>query len=175
QRLIRDALPGTAPGADVLADLDVPKIEPLGDARYVVRCVYLRPRCPHAQPVSEPSEPFSIAPVFDPDAPARPIRIPMPIETGIKDLRKFPKNVGFMLSNQLRGQMNRVTDLKQAMNGDLGAEESWDLGVICQFSLPVIMIVALMLLIVIVFLLNIVFFWTAFFRICIPVPLRSKS
>jgi hypothetical protein len=175
QSLIRAALPGTAPGAAAPADLDVPKIEPLGDARYVIRCVYLRPRCPRAQPVSEPSEPFSIAPVFDPDAPARPIRIPMPVETSLKDLRKFPKNVGFMLSNQLRGQMNRVTDLDKALNGTVGDEEHWDLGVICQFSLPIITMVALMLLIAIVFLLNIVFFWAPFFRICVPVPLRSKS
>ena len=140
QGLIRAALPGTAPGSDVPADLDLPKIEPLGDARYVVRCVYLRPRCPHAQPVSEPSEPFSIAPVFDSDAPARPIRIPMPIETGMKDLRKFPKNVGFMISNELRGQMSRVTDMKKALNGTVDDEEHWDLGVICQFSLPIITI-----------------------------------
>jgi hypothetical protein len=175
QGLIRAALPGRVPGPDVPAGLDLPKIEPLGDARYVIRCVYLRPRCPQAQPVSEPSEQFSIASVFDPDAPARPIRIPMPIETGMKDLRKFPKNVGFMVSNQLRGQLNRVTDLQKALNGTVDDEEHWDLGVICQFSLPIITIVALMLLIVIVFLLNIVFFWVPIFRICVPVPLRSKS
>jgi hypothetical protein len=71
--------------------------------------------------------------------------------------------------------MNRITDLKKALDGDLGDEESWDLGVICQFSLPVITIVALLLLLVIVFLLNIVFFWVPFFRICLPVPLRSRS
>jgi hypothetical protein len=174
QTLFRAAVPGTAPtGAP--PDLDLPKIEPAGDTLYVVRCVYLRPQCPDAEPVSAPSDAFSIAPVFDPDAPSRPIRIPMPIDTGIKDLRKFPKNVGFLLSNQLRGQMNRVTDLKKALDGQIADEEHWDLGVICQFSLPIITIVALLLLIAVVFVLNIVFFWTAFFRICIPVPLRSRS
>jgi hypothetical protein len=174
QALFRAALPGTAPTGPP-ADLDVPKIEPAGEALYVVRCVYVRPRCPGAEPVSAPSRPFAIAPVFDPDAPARTVRIPMPFDTGIKDLRKFPKNVGFMLSNQLRGQMDRVSDMKKALDGDIADEQGFDLGVICQFSIPIITIVALMLLIVMVFVLNIVFWWAAFFRICIPVPLRSRS
>ena len=71
--------------------------------------------------------------------------------------------------------MNRVTDLKKALDGGLGSEEHWDLGVICQFSIPIITICALILLIAIVFVLNIVFFWAAFFRICLPVPVRSKE
>jgi hypothetical protein len=174
QTLFRAAVPGTAP-TGAATDLDLPKIEPAGEAQYVIRCVYLRPKCPGAEPVSAPSPAFSIAPVFDPDAPSRPIRIPMPLDTGIKDLRKHPKNVGFMLTNQLRGQMNRVSDMKKALDGKLGDEEHWDLGVICQFSIPIIAIVALMLLIVMVFVLNIIFFWAAFFRICLPVPLRSRS
>jgi hypothetical protein len=40
--------------------------------------------------------------------------------------------------------------------------------------LPIITICALILLIMIVFLLNIVFFWAPFFRVCLPVPLRSR-
>jgi hypothetical protein len=175
QVLVRQALPGTVPAAEVPTGLDVPKLEPSGRARYVVRCVYRRPECVPPDLVGEATEPFAIAPVLDPDAPARQIRIALPVDTGIAGLRGFRKGVGFMVSNQLRAQMNRITDLKKALDGDLGDEEQWDLGVICQFSLPVITIVALLLLLVIVFLLNIVFFWVPFFRICLPVPLRSRS
>ena len=177
QRRFRDAVPGTPPPSRTPADLPVPKIEPTGEARYLIRCVYRRPACAPftTDLVSEPSETFAIAPVLDPDAPARQIRIPLPMDTSVKDFRKFPKSVGFILSNQLRGQMNRVTDLKKALDGGLGSEEHWDLGVICQFSIPIITICALILLIAIVFVLNIVFFWAAFFRICLPVPVRSKE
>jgi hypothetical protein len=175
QARFRAALPGTPPPPRTPPGLDVPKIEPTGEARYVVRCVYRRPRCAPTEVVSAPSVPFSIAPVLDPDAPVRQFRIPLPVDTGIKDLRKFRKNVGFVLSNQLRGQMNRVTGLQAAMDGDLADEEHWDLGVLCSFSLPIITIVALLLLILIVILLNIVFFWLPFFRICLPIPVRSRS
>jgi hypothetical protein len=174
QSLIRAALPGTVPTGEIPAGVDTPKLEPTGEAQYVIRCVYRRPACAQPDLVGERSDAFSIAPVLDADAPARPVRITLPMGTGIKDLRKFRKSVGFLVSNQLRGQMNRITDLKKALDGDLGSEEEWDLGMICQFSLPIITIVALMLLIVIVFLLNIVFFWVPFFRICLPIPLRSK-
>jgi hypothetical protein len=177
QGAIRAALGTRPPGQSqgTPPDLAVPKLEPTGQATYWVRCLYRRPQC---QPlpidlVSRPSEPFAIAPVLDPDAPARPVRISLPVDTGVKDLRKFRKNVGFVLSNQLRSQMDRVTDLKKALDGDLGEEVAWDLGVICQFSIPIITIVALVVLMIFLILLNIVFFWLPFFRICLPVPVRS--
>ncbi|MEV5409796.1 hypothetical protein AB0K60_13275 [Thermopolyspora sp. NPDC052614] len=177
QGLIRGAIADPVPPDGVPDGVDVPKIEPTGGAVYRIRCVYRRPKCAPfpTDVVSLPTEDFAIAPVFDPDAPARQIRIAMPVDTGIRDLRKFRKNVGFVLSNQLRGQMNRITDLKKALDGELGEEESWNLGVICQFSIPIITICALIVLMIFLSLLNIVFFWRAFFRICLPVPVRSRS
>jgi hypothetical protein len=178
QGRLRDAL-GAQPagqGQGTPADPSVPKLEPTGEATYLVRCVYRRPQCAPfpTDLVSPPSEPFAIAPLLDPDAPARQIRIPLPVDTSVKDLRKFRKNVGFVLSNQLRSQMDRVTDLKKALDGELGEEVAWDLGVICQFSMPIITIVALVVLMLFLILLNIVFFWLPFFRICLPVPVRSR-
>ncbi|MFD9100225.1 hypothetical protein ACFVZN_04025 [Streptomyces virginiae] len=172
---IRDALPPPQP-AGTPGDLQLTKIDPTGETDYLIRCVYLKPRCGPARTdlLSAPTRRFRIASVFDPDAPARTIRIPMPVNTGIKDLRKYRKGVGFVLSNQLRGQMDRLTDLKKALDGDIADQEEIDLGVICQFSIPIITICALMVLIVFVFLLDIVFFWKWFFRICLPVPVRSK-
>jgi hypothetical protein len=178
QGILRDALGTTMAGQaqGTPPDLPVPKLEPTGQATYRVRCLYRRPQC---QPfptdlVSPPSEPFAIAPVLDPDAPARQVRISLPVDTGIKDLRKFRKNVGFVLSNQLRSQLDRVADAKKALDGQLGDEVAWDLGVICQFSIPIITIVALVVLMIFLILLNIVFFWLPFFRICLPVPIRSR-
>jgi hypothetical protein len=156
---------------------DAPKLDPRPETRYVIRCVYRRPRCGPLRPdvVSDPSREFAIASFFDLDAPARPLHIMLPIDTSIAGLRKAPKNVSILLSRELRAQMQRVTDLKKALDGEVGSAQSFDLGMICSFSLPIITICALILLMVIVALLNIVFFWLPFFRICFPIPLKAKG
>lgn len=183
QERVRALLPPGAPGAGAATaggapvDESVAKLEPTGQAEYRVRCVYSRPRCEPlpVDLVSDPTDDFAISALFDPDAPARRIRIPLPIDTSVRDLRKFRNNVGFVLSNQMRAQMNRITDLKKALDGDLGEAEEWDLGMLCQFSIPIITICALMILFVFLALLNIVFFWLPFFRICLPIPVRGKQ
>ncbi len=146
-----------------------PKIDAL--STYVIRCVYQRPLCGCLQPdiVSEASPEFRIAPFFDPDAPARPIRITMPADTSIAGLRKYTRSVGIEMSMELRRQISRVADAKKALDGELGNELTLDLGVICSFSIPIITIVAIMLLMIIVILLNLVFWWLPFFRICFPI------
>ena len=45
---------------------------------------------------------------FDPDAPARPVRIALPIDTSPAGLRKFDKNAAFVMSDMLCGQVNRM-------------------------------------------------------------------
>ena len=124
--------------------------------------------------MSEPSEPFQIAGFFDLDAPARPINISLPIDTSIKDLRKLRKNVNFLLSNQLREQMNRVTSLKDALDGKFADGKSVDVGLICSFSIPIITICALLVLMIFISLLNIIFWWMPFLRICFPIGLKAK-
>ncbi len=168
------AAAGTAPppqGADTSA---MPKLG--GDARYVVRCVFRRPNCVPfpIDLVSEPSEPFRIASFYDIDAPARPIRVELPVKTAIADLRKYPKNVGFLLSDQLREQMCRVTDLSSTLKGQLACGDTIDVGMLCSFSIPIITICALIVLLLFVSLLNIVFWWLPFFRICLPILLPGK-
>jgi hypothetical protein len=155
---------------------DVPKLDARSLSRYVLRCAYQRPECkpPHPDVVSNPTRPFRIASFFDLDAPARSITIAMPIDTSIKDLRKLRKNVNFLLSNQLRSQMNRVTSLKDAMAGQFADGESLDVGLLCSFSIPVITICALMVLMIFISLLNIVFWWMPFLRICFPIALKAK-
>jgi hypothetical protein len=123
--------------------------------------------------VSDPSGPFAIAPFFDLDAPARPIHISLPADTSIAGLRKAKQNVSFMISNELRAQMDRVKNGKNALKGDMGPETQLDLGVICSMSIPIITICALMILMILISLLNIIFWWMPFFRICFPIPKAS--
>lgn len=165
-----------APPAATTAALPIPKFDPRADARYVVRCVYRRPHCGSLRPdvVSLPSESFAIASFFDFDAPSRPIRISLPVDTSPGGLRKFNKNVAFLISDKLKAQMESVVDFKKALDGDV-TDKSPNLGVICSFSIPIITICALILLMLIINLLNIVFWWLPFFRICFPIGLKSKQ
>jgi hypothetical protein len=138
--------------------------------------VYRRPECGALCPdvVSARSPTFRIASFFDLDAPSRTITIAMPVDTSIKDLRKLRKSVNFMLSNELRQQMNRVTSLKDALDGKFADAASVDLGLICSFSIPIITICALLVLMIFISLLNIVFWWSPFLKICFPIGLKAK-
>lgn len=158
---------------------NVPTPEPVnaGGALYVVRCVYEKENCPiRPEWVSEASEPFNMAGFFDPDAPARDIRIAMPFDTSPAGLRKFPRNVSVMLSSQLRKQMARVEDIKigDLEDGELGSDDGLDLGMVCSLSIPIITIAALILLMIIVSILNIVFWWLPLFKVCAPVSGGSE-
>lgn len=178
---VKNKLPANpiSPGeqfADLAPGLErVPKIDANAGALYVVRCVYEKQKCPTFPPVisQEPSVPFQLAAFFDPDAPARPIRIAMPIDTSIKGLRKFPKSVSFLISNELRKQMDRVQNisLEDLDNGDIPAPPNINIGMICSLSIPIITICALILLMIIVSLLNIIFFWVPFLKICLPISI----
>jgi hypothetical protein len=156
---------------------EAPKLDPRPGVRYVVRCVYRRPSCGplHPDVVSDASTPFAIAGFFDLDAPARPIHIVLPLDTSIAGLRKSPKNVRILLSNELRGQLGRIKDAKKALEAQIDEGDSVDLGMICSFSIPIITICALLVLMIFLILLNIVFWWLPFFRICFPIPVKGKG
>ena len=140
--------------------------------RYVLRAIYRRPHCGalHQDVVSDPSAEFVLAPFYDFDAPARPVRISLPIDTSIAGLRKFKKNVSFVLSKSLRAQLSRTTDLKKALDGNIASGKTFELGEICSFSIPVITICALIVLMIFVQLLNLVFWWIPFLKVCFPIP-----
>jgi hypothetical protein len=155
---------------------------------FTVRCVFERPNCSGVKPavVSDPTASFQMATFFDPDAPARPIRIAMPADTTPAGLRKFDKNTAFVLSDVLCGQ---VESMRGLTFGDLiRAVLPWPLhkdlnvsptpctsgsdagGMVCSFSIPIITICALILLMIVIKLLDLVFFWMPFFQICLPLP-----
>jgi hypothetical protein len=154
---------------------------------FVIRCVYRRPACGplHDDVISLPTDPFQLAGFFDPDAPARPIRIGLPIDTSPAGLRKFDKNTAFVISDTLCGQIKRIqgitfgdlvrTVLPFPLHKDLDAGEGackapdgTSFGTICSLSIPIITICALIVLILMVSLLDIIFHWLPFFLICFP-------
>jgi hypothetical protein len=158
---------------------------------FLVRCVYERPECGPVDPpvVSAPTSAFQLASFFDPDAPARPIRIAMPLDTSPAGLRKFDKNTAFMISDMLCGQIDRAKgmnlgDLVRSvlpwpLHKDLSAPDkgpckepdgTLEFGMICSLSIPIITICALLLLMIIVNLLDIIFRWLPYFLICFPLP-----
>jgi hypothetical protein len=167
--------------------------QPVLDARggqFIIRCVYERPLCGPLDPavLSEPTPPFQLAGFFDPDAPARPIRIALPIDTTPAGLRKFDKNTAFMISDSLCGQMQRMNgitfgdlvlsvlpwpfhkDLSSKVPNVKNCNSGVDIGMICTFSIPIITICALILLMIIVLLFDFIFKWLPLFRICFPLP-----
>jgi hypothetical protein len=157
---------------------------PMASPWFTVRCVFERPNCPAlTQPLlSEPTAAFQISAYFDPDAPARPIRIGLPVDTTPAGLRKFDKNTAFIMSDTLCGQVGRLqsmgfgdlirTVLPFPLHQDLsgGGGPCPGGGTVCSFSIPIITICALIMLILIVKLLDIIFFWMPFFQICLPLP-----
>ena len=187
--LINDALPDTptAPVPDLpLAAQSV--MAPDERPMFIVRCVLERPDCVEPPVFSAPSEPFELAGFFDPDAPARPIRIALPIDTSPAGLRRAPKNAAFMMSDILCGQVNRAKGmgfidlvlsvlpwpLHKDLSGGSSAcktdDPSISVGMICSLSIPIITICALILLIIMVSLLDMIFRWLPYLIFCFPLP-----
>jgi hypothetical protein len=161
---------------------------------FVLRCAYVRCDCGPLRPsvVSAASQQFQLAGFFDPDAPARPIRIALPLDTTPAGLRKFDRNTAFMMSDILCGQVQRAKGLgfidlvravlpfplhKDLDVGGLGpCGGTPTIGMICSLSIPIITICALILLIIMVTLLDLIFRWLPWFILCFPVPgLRAKK
>ena len=171
-----------------------PVMDPAGGAQFAIRCVFDRPDCAPLVPplVSDRSVLFRLAGFFDPEAPARPIRIELPGDITPAGLRKFDKNTAFMISDALCGQLTRIRghlslgDLVLSVlpwpfhkdlpteSGGAGApctdNDGNAIGMICTLSLPIITLCALILLFVIVLLFDVIFHWLPYFFICFPLP-----
>jgi hypothetical protein len=196
RNLIAAALPATPSAA--VPDLPLaaqPVMEPDRTARFIIRCVFERPECGPIDPplLSAPSREFELASFFDPDAPARPIRIALPLDTSPAGFRRAPKNTAFMISDLLCGQINRAKglgfvdlvlavlpwpfhkDLPNTGTGACTTDDGASLGMICSLSIPIITICALILLIIIVLLLDLIFKWIPYFIVCFPLPKFSAK
>lgn len=158
-------------------------------AWFVIHCLYERPYCdPISIPVlSAASRPFQMASFFDPDAPARPIRIALPMDTTPAGLRKFDRNTAFMMSDMLCGQVSKMRSLtlgdlvrsvlpwplhKDLDLSDMGPcpGDGDTAGLVCSLSIPIVTICALILLLMIVSLLDMFFRWMPYFIACFSIP-----
>ncbi|MEO8373688.1 MAG: hypothetical protein ABI471_00580 [Sphingomonas bacterium] len=168
----------------------------VGDTgQFVLRFVHLNVDCGpiHPPTLSQPSASFELANFFDSDAPARPVRITLPMDTSPAGLRKHARGTAFVLSDMLCGQVQRAKGMgfidlvlqvlpwplhKDIDTGDGGGckNNGVDIGMICSLSIPIITICALILLTIIITLLDFIFRWVPFFILCFPVPkLKGKA
>jgi hypothetical protein len=169
----------------------------VGDTgQFVLRFVHLNVDCGpiHPPTLSQPSASFELANFFDSDAPARPVRITLPMDTSPAGLRKHARGTAFVLSDMLCGQVQRAKGMgfidlvlqvlpwplhKDIDTGDGGGcknANGIDIGMICSLSIPIITICALILLTIIITLLDFIFRWVPFFILCFPVPkLKGKG
>ena len=179
---LRQALSATDSPADVSEEIvsllkDQVTLEPPDGAAtpegtYFLRFVYEYPPC---KPVlSERSEPFTFARYFDPDAPARHIRIQLP-SVNMKDLRKYKRGVGLEMSPELRDIMNRVNKKMLDGEGLSGSAGGWELGMICSFSLQIIFLVAFIVMFIFLIAFNFIFWWLPFLKICFPIPVKKSA
>src|SRR5207253_5091594 len=141
---------------------------------YFLRLVYEHDPCDPV--VSDPSPVFTIAKFFDPDAPARPVRIELP-SIKPRDLRKYKRGVGLQFSPELNNLINRVnTDM---LKGDgltpmaPGSGANLGIAFICSFSISITFLVAIIVMFIFLILFNIIFWWLPFIRICFPIPTRK--
>jgi hypothetical protein len=161
---------------------------------FVIRFIYTRRDCGplHPPTVSAPTQQFQLANFFDPDAPARAIRITLPLDTSPAALRKYNRNTAFVISDMLCGQIQRakamgLVDLVRSVlpwplhkpldaGGGSCQTGGINIGMICSLSIPIITICALILLIIIVSLFDFIFRWLPYFILCFPVPgLKGKK
>lgn len=136
--------------------------------RHVLRLVYEHEPC---EPVlSKPTPAVRFAANYDPDAPARKVRIELPDPTS---LRAFNRGVGIEMPPSMRRMLDSITPdiLKDEKPGPEG---SWELGMICSFSIQIIFMIAFIVMFIFLILLNIVFWWLPFLKICFPIP-KKKS
>ncbi len=166
-----------------------PLLDP-SSTRFVVRCIYEKPNCGPIYPpvVSKASCQLEFAPFFDPDAPARPIRIPMPLDISPAGLRKYKKNTMFLISDMFCGKMKRMRkytladlvlsvlpwpfhkDLPEAGPTGPCRGPSDTFGMFCSLSIPIVTLCAMILLMIMVRLFDIFFRWIPYLIVCLPIP-----
>jgi hypothetical protein len=127
--------------------------------------------CPPQIVWSGYSDPFTIVPWYENGA-LPPVHVTLPDITK-ENFKNFKPNVTFAVPRKLFNMIQG--DPKEMLKGNIS--EGVDLGIawICGFNIPVITFCAFIVLYIFLSLLNIVFFWLAFIKICIPFPFPKRS
>jgi hypothetical protein len=184
---VEDAIPDETQPIQVAGDEDSNELvrlithqvqprEPEGsEATYHIRAVYeYDPECP---PIVSPaaSHPFTLAKFFEPDAPARLVKLEAP-SMKPQDLRKYARGVGIEMSPDLHklasclagGDIDGIID---SISGD--CEGGLNIQMICSFSIQIIFMVAFIVMFIFLIMLNFIFGWLAYLRICLPIPVKD--
>jgi hypothetical protein len=125
--------------------------------------------CPPQLVWSGYTDPFRIAAWYESSGRAvAPVPLPDPFDKNV--LKNAKKTSAFAVPPTLMNAMNGAS--LSALSSGSAPPSGGGLGVtwICSFSIPLITICAFFVLNIFLSLLNIVFFWMAFIKICIPVP-----
>ena len=146
------------------------------DQLYQVRA-FVRLRRPDGCPPrivwSAPSNPFTIAPWYEPsDTP--PLRIELPDLLDPQSLRSLKPNVTFQVPPRLFKLLSNTPEdlLKGKDNkGGQGPDLQW----LCGFNIPIITICAFLVLNIVLGLFNLIFWWLFSVKICIPFPRPRPS
>jgi hypothetical protein len=190
-RLMKEALPDTAETPPEITLPQVPRapLDPR-DGWFVIRCMFERPNCGPLHPavMSRPTEKFQMAAFFDPDAPARQVRISLPMDISPAGLRKFRKSATLMMSDMLCGKVGEIRkltfgdlvlsvlpwpfhkDLPEPEKTGPCTDKNGSAGMYCSLSIPIVTLAALILLIIIVALFDMFFRWLPFLFTCFPIP-----
>jgi hypothetical protein len=128
--------------------------------------------CPPTLVWSDYSPPFSIAP-WHATSKLPPIQISLPAVTP-GNVKSFLPNVAFNVPPSIFGLLN-ANSADDFLKGKASAPGAGGLAWICGFNIPIITLCAFIVLNIFLSLLNIVFWWMAFIKICIPVPASLKA
>jgi hypothetical protein len=128
--------------------------------------------CPPEIIWSPYSEPFTIAPWYESGA-APPVRVSLPNALDRDFMKKARPNVSFFVPASLM-DFFESNDAKDLVSG-AGSSGSGNITLdwICGFNIPFITICAFIVLNIFLKLFNIIFWWLAFIKICLPIPRRS--
>ena len=122
------------------------------------------------------SDPIRIAAWYESGGrPTAPIPLPDPTDRNL--LQNAKKNSAFAVPSGLMSAMQGSTMSGLSSGTPPGPGSGGGIGItwICSFSIPLITICAYFVLNLFLSLLNIVFFWMAFIKICIPIPVPKPS
>jgi hypothetical protein len=139
------------------------------DDRHVLRLVYQHEPC--APLLSKPSPIVRFAGAYDPDAPARRVRIQVPDPA---NLRRFQRGIAIEMPPNLRKILDGVTP-KLLKEEPLGEGSDWGIGMICAFSFQIFFILSFIVAFIFLILLNLVFWWLPFIKICFPIPVKKSQ
>lgn len=120
----------------------------------------------------KPSQPFEIAPWYE-SGKLPPIQVALPPVTR-KNVGSFLPNVAFAVPKNIFNLLS-INKPEDFLEGKAKEGSSSGPDWICGFNIPIITLCAFIVLSIFLSLLNIVFWWIALIKICIPVPRRWSA